>query len=122
MRAPHTRPKPNTQARDGLIHAEIFGDDTATACGLTVKATAPILALCRALIAAGVDPATPLEAWRGPVLALKVRSIGEAARLETDGIGFKRRRAAAFASFIEPCLPTLARTVSDGARWRRGTK
>jgi hypothetical protein len=37
--------------------------------------------LCRKLIAAGVDPATPLHAYRGIVLCLRIRTIGEAAKL-----------------------------------------
>jgi hypothetical protein len=42
---------------------------------------APVLALCRALIEAGHDPNTPLEAYRGATLCLRVRSIGEGAKL-----------------------------------------
>jgi hypothetical protein len=36
----------------------------------------------------------PLEVWRGPVLCLQVRSIGEAAQLRvaTHGVGFERLR------------------------------
>src|SRR5262249_52986218 len=45
---------------------------------------APILALCRALIEAGHDPATPLEVSRGSTLCLRVRSIGEGAKLTID--------------------------------------
>jgi hypothetical protein len=37
--------------------------------------------MCKQLLAAGVDPATPLHAYRGDVLALRVLNIGEAARL-----------------------------------------
>jgi hypothetical protein len=46
--------------------------------------------LCRKLIEAGHDPAAPLEAWRGGVLCLRVRSIGEGARLEVgaNSVGF----------------------------------
>jgi hypothetical protein len=39
------------------------------------------LDLCRALVEAGYDPTTPLEAYRGDMLCLRVRSIGEAADL-----------------------------------------
>jgi hypothetical protein len=50
------------------------------------------LALARLLIEAGHDPATPLEAWRGETLCLRVRSIGEGARLRiaSHGVGFER--------------------------------
>jgi hypothetical protein len=62
------------------IRAEIVGN-TCIALGITVHGAAPVLALCRKLIEAGHDPATPLEAWRGAILCLRIRSIGEAAQL-----------------------------------------
>jgi hypothetical protein len=76
------------------IRAELAGDDAATANGITVRAYAPVLALCRKLIEAGHDPSLPLEAYRSEVLALRVRSIGEAAELEIngEGNGFRPRR------------------------------
>ena len=64
------------------IRAEIVGQTQATACGVTVSGrNAPVLALCRALIEAGHDPDSPLEAYRGDTLCLRVRSIGEGAKL-----------------------------------------
>jgi hypothetical protein len=64
------------------VRAEIIGQTQATACGVTVSGrNAPVLALCRALIEAGHDPDSPLEAYRGAVLCLRVRSIGEGAKL-----------------------------------------
>jgi ribosomal protein L19 len=82
---------PNQRA-DAAIRAELFGDDGATALGIKVQASAPVLALCRRLVEAGHDPAAALEAWRGVVLCLRVRSIGEAAqlRLAGHGVGFER--------------------------------
>jgi hypothetical protein len=116
MRDLHTRPKPNTQARDGLIHAEISGDDIAAALGVTARSTSPVLALCRLLVEKGIDPATPLEAWRGSVLALRVRSIGEATRLEVTakGTGFIRSRALRTA-------PPIAKTARPGVGQRAGS-
>jgi hypothetical protein len=80
------------------IHAEL-GDDPqgglseASALGITATAAAPVLALCPKLAAAGVDPNTPLEAYRDRnVLALKVRSIGEAAQLRVNCEGQRRLR------------------------------
>jgi hypothetical protein len=79
------------------IHAEL-GDDPpggfpeASALGITATAAAPVLALCRKLVAAGFDPNTPLEAYRDRnVIALKVRSIGGGARLAVagNGVGFR---------------------------------
>jgi hypothetical protein len=52
-------------SRRGPIRAELVGDDACTALGKTVKSPSPVLALCRKLVDAGHDPATPLEAYRG---------------------------------------------------------
>ena len=52
-----------------------------------MEAAAPVLALCRKLMAAGHNPATSLEAYRGEVLCLRVRSIGEAAMLTVKETG-----------------------------------
>jgi hypothetical protein len=76
------------------IRAALVGDNTAIAGGHTITANLPVLALCRSLVEAGVDPNTPLDAYRGDTLALQVRCIGEGARLELngDGVGFRPRR------------------------------
>ena len=63
------------------IRAELTGDDTATAASITVTGNAPVLVLCRHLLEAGHDLATCLQAWRGSILSLTVRSIGEGAKL-----------------------------------------
>jgi hypothetical protein len=76
-------------------HAELIGDDTCTAEGITARCTAPVLDLCRKLVAAGFDPATPLEAWRGKVLCLRIRSIGIGAQIEICGKGTGFRLASA---------------------------
>jgi hypothetical protein len=82
-------------ARDliGVITATLSGDDRAIAEGITATGPSPILALCRKLIDAGSDPARWLYAYRGDTLALTVRSIGKAARLEVNhrGTGFVAR-------------------------------
>jgi hypothetical protein len=69
------------------IRAELIGSDRAMALGIEVNANAPVLELCRKLIAGGHDPAAPLHAYRGLTLCLKVRSIGEGARLRINGSG-----------------------------------
>jgi hypothetical protein len=76
------------------IHAEITGSDTCSALGITVQSPSPVIALCRKLIEAGHDPATPLEAYRGETLCLHIKSIGETAALEIKGhgVGFRRAR------------------------------
>jgi hypothetical protein len=85
-----------------VIRAELIRGDTCTALGIVAEANTPVLQLCRKLIAAGHDPATRLEAYRGDVLSLGVRSLGEAAQLEIDGkgCGFKCRAAVGIASPI----------------------
>jgi hypothetical protein len=70
-----------------LIRAELVGSDTATAAGITVIAFAPVLTLCRALIDAGHEPRRLLEAYRGEVLCLRVKTIGEAALLTVKTMG-----------------------------------
>jgi hypothetical protein len=71
------------------IRAEIVRN-TCIALGITVHGAAPVLALCRKLVEAGHDPTLPLHAYRGDVLALKIRSIGEGAQLRVSphGAGF----------------------------------
>jgi hypothetical protein len=83
-----------SQAGPATIYAEIVGDDFCQAIGLTARSASPVLALCRKLLESGVDPRTRLEAYRGDVLCLHVRSIGEAAGLEVNsaGTGFKGAR------------------------------
>jgi hypothetical protein len=64
-----------------IIRAELTGSNTCAAKGITVRANAPVLGLCRKLIDAGHDPDSPLHCYRGDVLCLKIRSIGEGAKL-----------------------------------------
>jgi len=72
---------------DVIVRAVLTDDDTCSALGLTVCSSSPVLALCRKLVKAGHDPSLPLEAWRGDTLAIRIRSIGEAAQLEVNGEG-----------------------------------
>jgi hypothetical protein len=76
------------------IRAELIGSDCCSALGMTARSTAPVLALCRALVTAGQDPNRPLHAYRGDVLCLRVRSIGQAAQptAEDDRRGRPRLR------------------------------
>jgi hypothetical protein len=67
-----------------VVRAELIGDDTAIAAGITARGRAPVLALCRLLIEAGHDPNLPLEAYRGDVLCLRVRRIGAGAGMTVD--------------------------------------
>jgi hypothetical protein len=80
--------------RTPVIRGELTGSNLCKAVGFTATSAAPVLALCRTVLAAGFDPGQPLEVYRGATLALRVRSIGEAAELELNGdaTGFRRRR------------------------------
>jgi hypothetical protein len=66
------------------LRAELTGSTTATTGDIVVTGRAPTLALCRKLVELGYDPATPLHAYRGDTLAIKVGSIGAGARLTVD--------------------------------------
>jgi hypothetical protein len=79
-----TPPRVKSQA---AIRADLLGDNTCTALGIVAEANTPVLAMCRKLIAAGHGPTTRLEAYRGNVLCLWVRSLGEAARLTVKAMG-----------------------------------
>jgi hypothetical protein len=74
-----------------ICGAQLSGDDTCTAAGLTARSSSPVLALCRMLVEVGHDPSMPLHVYRGDVLALTVRSIAEAAALQVNarGTGFR---------------------------------
>jgi hypothetical protein len=75
------------------IRAVLIDHNRCEALGIAVCDAAPVLTLCRKLVAAGYDPELPLHAYRGNILALRVRTIGEAAQLSIggDGIGFRSR-------------------------------
>jgi hypothetical protein len=96
------------QAR--AVHAQLIGCDRCDAIGLIARSYTPVLQLCRLLVAAGFDPDHSLIAYRRGTLALRVRSIGEAAKLELNGRGtrFVRcRQAVRAAPPIAPTPPTL---------------
>ena len=98
------------------IRAELSGSDRCSALGITAQAAAPVLMICKHLTDAGHDPATPLEAWRGDVLCLRVRSIGEGAKLEinANGTGFRPRRATDGAPPIAPIGVAGTRPAAPG--------
>jgi hypothetical protein len=73
-------------ARNSVI-AHLSGSSSCTGAGITANGPTPVLALCRQLLAAGVDPDTALEVYRAGTLALRVRSLREAAMLEINGHG-----------------------------------
>ena len=82
---PHKTDRTETQAAP--IRAALFGSDQCRAEGCTVRAASPILETCRRLTQAGYDPDRPLHCYRGDILALRVRSIGEGAALTVKTAG-----------------------------------
>jgi hypothetical protein len=92
----HVITKTNRQERltRAPIRATLIGSNRCEAEGLSARGYAPVFQLCRELVAAGFNPAGSLEAWRGQTFCLRIRSIGEAARLtvEDDGNGTPRLR------------------------------
>jgi hypothetical protein len=108
------------------VRAELSGDNSCTALGLTVSGNAPVLKLARALIAAGHDPVCPIHVFRGSVLALIVRSIGEAAGLAvkestSDGkprLAPYRPPAAARARAASGLAPPIAPNGLCGQRYQ----
>jgi hypothetical protein len=92
------------------IEAELTGDDRATAAGVTAHSSSPILALCRALLAAGFDPDAPLVACRDGTVAVRVRTIGECAGLEINGKG---------TNFTRPAVGTASPVRKNGSRVSR---
>ena len=77
-----------------MLRAELIGANTCRAAGLTATGSAPVLALCRNLIAAGLDPDQALEVYRSGMMALRVRSLaaGAALTVEDDSRGTPRFR------------------------------
>jgi hypothetical protein len=82
---PHKTDRTETQVAP--IRAALFGSDQCRAEGCTVRAASPILETCRRLTQAGYDPDRPLHCYRGDILALRVRSIGEGAALTVKTAG-----------------------------------
>jgi hypothetical protein len=99
------------------IRAELIGSDE----GLSARGYAPVLKLCRNLVTAGFNPARRLEAWRGETFCLRVRAIGEGARLtvadDRHGTPRLQRRQEARQGMSQVRLsrqsPTVARPSQD---------
>jgi hypothetical protein len=103
------------------VCAELFGSDCCSALGITARGNAPVLALCRALIKAGQDPDRPLLAYRGDMLCLRVRSIGEGAQLtiEDDRRGRPRLRCWRNRAIGCGAAPPITQTLTTPPAGRR---
>jgi hypothetical protein len=99
--------------RPSMVRIDLAGADTASALGLTVQGRIPVLSLCRQLVAAGRDPAEPAEAYRGTTLALRIRSLGEAAGLT---VVENQTLAPRFAKF-RPFAPARVGRTGDELDW-----
>lgn len=112
------------RGKQEILRAELFGSNVCSAAGVTVRDAAPVLAICRALVASGHDPTTPLHVYRGDTLSLRVRFIGEAAKLKINskGTGFVARRSVRTAPLVRQIDPrgdlpaTLPARASLGER------
>jgi hypothetical protein len=100
--------KPNTNKSQDPIRAELFGSNTCTAGNLTAHGHAPVLVLCRQLIAAGLEPDRAMEVFRGATLALRVRSIGAAARLTVK----ERPFGPTFEKWVPFSTPPVSPTIA----------
>jgi hypothetical protein len=69
------------QQRAVPLTAEFVDAHRCEALGHIAIGHAPALALCRHLLAAGLDPDRALHVYRNGVLSLRLRSIREGARL-----------------------------------------
>jgi hypothetical protein len=101
-----------------IIRAQLIGSNRCTALGVEAKGSAPVLDLCRKLLAAGHNPARVLEAYRSGTLCLRVRSIGEGARLRiaTHGVGFECMPACTAASPARQNAIEVSETPKRGRR------
>jgi hypothetical protein len=121
-----TNAKRDPDNRDGLgekaaqipIRATLIASNCCEALGITGRGYTPVLALCRALVGAGHDPRRPLHAYRGHVLALVVRSIGDGARLRvaTHGVGFEGIPECTGGAPVRQNGPSVAGQRTDDAR------
>jgi hypothetical protein len=73
--------------KQDALSAELSGDSFCRLGEVVTTGRTPVLALCRQLLAQGVSPDQALEVYRNGTLALRVRSIGEGARLTVKSAG-----------------------------------
>ena len=113
------RKLPSGKNQHPAIRAEIIGIYRCSALGIEVHAPAPVLALCRALVEAGHDRRRPLEAYRGDVLCLRIRSIGAGAKLTVEDnrngtpVSARWKQKASASAGLSPYIaPTAAKALA----------
>ena len=98
------------------IRADLIDADTCSAAGITATGNAPVLVLCRQLLAASLDPDSALAVYRNGTLALHVRSLREGAQLRVapHGVGFQWVKECTAASPISQSAEVPADDRTDG--------
>ena len=108
----------------GPVRATLLGDNNCEAEGRAVRAHSPVLGMCRLLVNLGYDPDRPLEAYRGPELALRIRSIGQGAKLTVRENSKSGPYVVAWVPFdpdgplSHNAPPPVARNGEAGKHWR----
>jgi hypothetical protein len=95
------------------VRADLIGSDTCSGGGITATSAAPVLALCRTLLAAGLDPDAAMEVYRAGTLALRVRSLREGAQLTVKTAGNGAPIFAVDAACRGAAAPPIARRAPD---------
>jgi hypothetical protein len=106
------------QSQDLPLYAELTGDNFASLGEIVVRGRTPVLSLCRELLAQGVDPDQALEVYRRGVLALKVRSIGEGAKLTVEESSDGRPRFRKFRPWGSEGSPPSAKNDPALSEWQ----
>ena len=100
-----------------MIIAQLVGHDMAQAGDIVARSRSPVFALCRALLAAGANPDSSLECYRGGILALRVKSIGIGATLTVEENATRGPRVARWKAFsradVEPPIRSNDGQVSE---------
>jgi hypothetical protein len=62
----------------GCVRAKLYGANVCSTANITATGSAPVLALCRSLIAAGLDPDSAMNVYRAgtPPLAAWLKTEG----------------------------------------------
>jgi hypothetical protein len=77
-------PEIGQNSRIAQIAARLTGSHRCEALGIVATGHAPVLMLCRELLAAGVNPDAELAVYRNGVLSLRVQSVSAGARLTVE--------------------------------------
>jgi len=95
------------------IRIILSGSNKASALGLIARGDAPVLKLCRDLLAAGFHPNTPAQAFRGSVLALRIRTVGQGAQLRIDADRFEGLQETPETSALASSIRKTERSVPE---------